>query len=1154
MSDRPAPLSVKDTPIEQPDQSLLARTSRMIPLAVLLLVLLLTVATAATIARFVRDQQQARFEREATAHTFALKNRIGDYENLLRATRAYWMSNQDMVLPSVFDDFVSRLDLTRRYPGVTAVGFAAWIPAADTADVEAGIRAGAGSEYRINPPTSTQAMRAPVVTLSPLNNATQAAWGFDLYSDPDRRAALDLARLNNTVQATGRVNLQRTPGGPPNLGFLLILPVWNGMQPTDDEQVQDGGGGTRTLAGFIYLVASSDEFLAQLDEGGIPTGLSINTKLAGQRLEGLPLPDTLSFRSDTKLTLAGQPWTLNYGASTGFGRDLAANLPLLTLLAGLLVAGLAFRLTHVQVQSRESTERINRRLTLVQARQARDRAEFEAIFQAMQDAAAFTDDTGRVRLVNRALTEQFGLDSAALIGEPLARLHVDRRLEGRTTFQAITTPYQRADGSVFSGEAQRSEVVDGRGEQLGLLEVIRDVTDRVQAERAVQAGERRYRGVLDAIPHILWASSPAGNVTYVNAQHHERLSEGSVREAVLPADLLTYDNMWHSAYEISDRAQSEVRVRVGESYRWFVVRVAPILDERGSVAEWVASATDIHDRLEAERLAQRSEERYRGVLEGMPQIVWLTDPAGLPTYFNRRWDEYVGEERANTGLLNLLHPDDRGEYQQRWAAAVQATRPFEAEHRLLGADGWYRTFVTRGLPVHDAQGQVIEWVGTSTDVDDSVYAETASRLIADVSEQLSARAEDPLAARAGHYHAALELLTGRLAESAALWSAPPELAVLAASRTGVVWQAAHMQAAATAAVRRVAELEEPLIIPSHPLLHAVNATGALLFPLMGRDGTLRGILALTYRQALTDRDQELAQELAKRFATALDNDALRVRAISAQQDLQALNQSLEERVHRRTLELEDANRELEAFSYSVSHDLRTPLRHIVGFGDLLKKDAGEGLGPKSQRYLAVMTDAANRMSHLIDDLLEFSRMGRQELRSGPVPLGPLLDTVWNTLEPDRQGREIALSVGPLPTVPGDAALLTQVFVNLLSNAIKYTRHQPDAQIRVSAEWPLPSDSMPTLTQPGRVNLQKAAQNHAIITVQDNGVGFDGRYADKLFGVFQRLHRAEEFEGTGIGLANVRRVVMRHGGSVQAQSVPGEGATFQVILPLQSSQT
>ncbi|WP_019010524.1 CHASE domain-containing protein [Deinococcus aquatilis] len=1142
-------MSVTDTLTDHPDSSTLARTSRWIPLAVLLLVLLLTVATASTIGRFVRDQQEARFEREGAAHTYALKNRIGDYENLLRATRAYWMSNQDMVLPSVFGDFVTRLDLSRRYPGVTAVGFAAWVPAADTANLEAGIRAGAGSEFRITPPLSTQAMRAPVITLSPLNDVTRLAWGFDLYSDPDRRAALDLARLNNTVQATGRVDLQRTPGKPVDPGFLLILPVWNELQSTDDEQNPQGGRGT--LAGFIYLVAHADEFLTRLDDGGTPTGLSINTLLAGQRLETRPLPDLLSFRSDTKLTLAGQVWTLNYGAPMGFGRDLAANLPLLTLLAGLLVAGLAFRLTHVQVQSRESTERINRRLTLVQARQERDRAEFEAIFQAMQDAAAFTDDTGRVRLVNRALTEQFRMDGAALIGEPLSRLHLDRRLEGRTTFQAITTPYQRADGSVFSGEAQRSEVRDGRGDRLGLLEVIRDVTDRVQAERAVQAGERRYRGVLDAIPHILWASSPAGDVTYVNAQHRERLLEGSVREAVLASDLLTYDNMWRNAYEIRDRAQCEVRLHVGDAYRWFVVRVAPILDEGDSVTEWVASATDIHDRLEAERLAQRNEERYRGVLEGMPQIVWLTDPAGLPTYFNRRWDEYVGGERASSGLLNLLHPDDRGEYQQRWAAAVRATRPFEAEHRLLGNDGWYRTFVTRGLPVHDAQGQVIEWVGTSTDVDDSVYAENASRLIADVSEQLSARAEDPLAARSGHYHAALDLLTIRLAESATLWSAPPELELLAMSRVAPAWEAPHMRAAAIAAVQQVAATEEALIIPSHPLLHAVNATGVLLFPLMGRDGTLRGVLGMTYRQALTDRDQELAQEIAKRFATALDNDALRVRAISAQQDLQVLNQSLEERVHRRTMELEEANRELEAFSYSVSHDLRTPLRHIVGFGDLLRKDAGESLGPKSQRYLTVMTDAAGRMSHLIDDLLEFSRMGRQELRSGPVPLGPLLETVWQTLEPDRQGRSIALTVGPMPTVPGDAALLSQVFVNLLSNAIKYTRNRPDAQIQVSAEWPQTAHSASSSADSGRVDLRKATQNHAIITVQDNGVGFDGRYADKLFGVFQRLHRAEEFEGTGIGLANVRRVVMRHGGSVQAESTPGEGATFRVTLPLQS---
>ncbi len=554
--------------------------------------------------------------------------------------------------------------------------------------------------------------------------------------------------------------------------------------------------------------------------------------------------------------------------------------------------------------------------------------------------------------------------------------------------------------------------------------------------------------------------------------------------------------------------------------------MAPLLDTQGQASEWVASATDIHDRLVAERLAQRNEERYRGVLEGMPQIVWLTDAEGQPTYFNRQWENYVGLERAGQGLLPTIHPDDRAEYQSRWAEATRAGQNFEAEHRLLGEDGIYRTFVTRGLPVRDKSGHIIEWVGTSTDVDASVYAENASRLLADVSSELNARVNDPLAVRGVKYSTVLDLMTERLVGAAAIWALPGRQR-LASSRSEGNWELPHLRRAVMDTVDTVARTGEEVEVVAHPLLIAVAASGAMMLPLIGLDGTLRGTLGLAYRQELTDRDHDLINELTQRIASALDNDALRDRAQEAQIELQHLNQSLEERVAQRTLELEDANRELEAFSYSVSHDLRTPLRHIVGFSELLRKDTQDNLGPKGSRYLNVITDAAARMNTLIDNLLEFSRMGRMPLNAVPVPLTELVRGAWQNLEPDRTGRQIVFELSPLPQVQGDPALLDLVFQNLLSNAIKYTRTRPVAHIWVTAS-----------EDAGRVT----------VTVRDDGVGFDPKYTDKLFGVFQRLHRAEEFDGTGIGLANVRRIVARHGGNVSAESVLGEGASFHVALP------
>ncbi|MFC6659294.1 PAS domain-containing sensor histidine kinase [Deinococcus multiflagellatus] len=668
---------------------------------------------------------------------------------------------------------------------------------------------------------------------------------------------------------------------------------------------------------------------------------------------------------------------------------------------------------------------------------------------------------------------------------------------------------------------------DPGGERLGLLEVIRDVTDRVAAERALQAEERRSRSVLNAIPHIVRVSEPSGEVSFVNQQHLSALGAGDLGEHLHPEDRAPYTEMWRGAVASEQGAQTEARLRLPGGERWFVLKVAPISDDGGRVTGWVTTATDIHDRLQAERLAQRNEERYRGVIEGMPQIVWLADPSGQALYFNRQWNAYVGEAQADAGFVQLLHPDDREDYARRWATALRAARPFEAEHRLRGEGGTYRTFVTRGLPVRGAEGRVIEWVGTSTDVDDSVYAENAARLLADVTEQLTARSEEGAQLPTDRYRAALTRL-GRFVDSGALWTVRPTR-LLAASSSGAMWLSPAFEAFAAQATEQVLATEDPLFTDRDPALLRAGATGALFYPLMGRGGQLEGVLGLLYRQPITNRDSDLAQELAQRFGSALSNDRLQERVLAAQADLQQLNQSLEERVAQRTLELEAANRELEAFSYSVSHDLRTPLRHIVGFADLLTKEVGEGLSPKGGRYLGVIRESAGRMSQLIDDLLSFSRMGRQELRRVPVNLRDLVLGSWKALEPDRQGREVVLDVpGVMPVVHGDEALLELVFTNLLSNALKYTRGRDVARIWVSAQ-----------TQGDQVT----------IAVRDNGVGFDPRYVDKLFGVFQRLHRAEEFEGIGIGLANVRRIVTRHGGTVSADAQPGEGATFTVTLPL-----
>ncbi len=249
----------------------------------------------------------------------------------------------------------------------------------------------------------------------------------------------------------------------------------------------------------------------------------------------------------------------------------------------------------------------------------------------------------------------------------------------------------------------------------------------------------------------------------------------------------------------------------------------------------------------------------------------------------------------------------------------------------------------------------------------------------------------------------------------------------------------------------------------------------------------------------------------------------------AEEEIRNLNAELEERVRARTVELEATNKELEGFSYSVSHDLRAPLRAIDGYSQMLEEDYRDRIDEEGQRLLAIVRQETGKMGHLIDDLLAFSKLSRKPVDvSAEVDMTRLAKDVAAELMREQKEDRVRLDIWPLPKVAGDRAMLRQVWVNLLSNALKYSGSKPKTEVLVTGE---------------------VSDGHAVYRVADNGVGFDMRYAGKLFGVFQRLHRADEFEGTGVGLAIVHRVVTRHGGSVRADGRVGEGATFYFTLPV-----
>lgn len=287
----------------------------------------------------------------------------------------------------------------------------------------------------------------------------------------------------------------------------------------------------------------------------------------------------------------------------------------------------------------------------------------------------------------------------------------------------------------------------------------------------------------------------------------------------------------------------------------------------------------------------------------------------------------------------------------------------------------------------------------------------------------------------------------------------------------------------------------------------------VMVPIRTRDPV--GAIGTYWSQSRVPRDEEVRvlQALADSTSVAMENVQLYA--------------GLEQKVMDRTARLEAANQELESFSYSISHDLRAPLRHIHGYIQMMQDDSETVLSSEGRRFAGIAMNSAQRLGELIDDLLEFSRMGRAEMIQSNVDFHPLVSEVLQELTQDLDSARMEWTIDKLPVVQGDPSLLKQVWINLLSNAIKYSSKKPKAEIQIRAS---------------------STPNAWHFSVKDNGLGFDDAYAGSLFGVFKRLHTQEEMQGTGIGLANVRRIIARHGGNTWAEGQLGEGATFYFSLP------
>ncbi len=635
-----------------------------------------------------------------------------------------------------------------------------------------------------------------------------------------------------------------------------------------------------------------------------------------------------------------------------------------------------------------------------------------------------------------------------------------------------------------------------------------DITSRKLNEEALISLSVRQEALLSAIPDIIMEVDSNKIYTWANQPGIEFFGKDVIgKEAAyyFDGEQNTYGQVkpLFNGNENVTYVESRQRRKDGEK-RLLAWWCRVLKDKDGNVTGALSTARDITDLKIAEELVKQSEHRYRILFDEAPAMYVITrNQEGAPliddcnalflSVLGYTYDEVIGRPLADfytpESCKKLL---ENGGYQRAMSGSFG-----KEERELVTSDGRVIETLLNAVPESDKADKDGKVTGTRAmfvDITALKQAEKARRESEEQYRILAETAQDiilthDMEGRITYVNNAGLQKTGYSAEEVLrtpITRFIPVEYMDTMSKRQSLRQAddGQIYLYEIEFVNRLGE-RTPMEICSAPVR---------------REGRIGEILIMA--RDITDR--KLAEDKIRK-----------------------LNEELEQRVKERTAQLEAANKELESFSYSVSHDLRGPLQHITGFAELLNKRAAESLDDKNKHYLKVITDSTIRMGKLIDDLLSFSRMGRMDMMKRKTNLVSLVKEILIDFQADARGRNIDWKVGPLPEIYGDSAMLRQVLINLISNAFKYTKNCDKAKIEIGS----------TSGEKGEV----------CIYVKDNGTGFDMKYVDKLFGLFQRLHRTEDYEGTGVGLANVQRIIHRHGGKVWAEGKVGEGATFYFTL-------
>ncbi|MEA5077064.1 MAG: PAS domain S-box protein [Anaerolineaceae bacterium] len=759
----------------------------------------------------------------------------------------------------------------------------------------------------------------------------------------------------------------------------------------------------------------------------------------------------------------------------------------------------------------------------------------QSIIQASPLAVITTDLVGNINVWSPAAEKIFGWTESEVMGKSLLEVF-QRSPEGFQVFfknlQKAGKPLQlerewhKKDGSTIQVSFSASFILDYHGEVSGFLGIVADVTDlkKIEAENEKMAAERlqllkRLKLQFERIPIGFILTDENLKVLDWNPQA-EKIFGFSQDEMVGKSqfDTIIPSNQKELVEEIirkvKDKRESEIVIHENVTKDGRRIQVewhnTSLHDENGKFMALMAMAIDVTEKFESERLLRESEQKLRLFFDSNLIGIQFADIYGQMYSANDEMLRIIGYTRKDLEEGHIhwkkMTPPEFLPLEQK--AIAQALKTGEVET-------YEKEYIRK-------DGKVI-WVLIGFAIIDK-EAGTTIAFVLDITQKKMAEQEFMA------YHKLLDLVgeIGKIggwdfdvATGAGTWTS--EVAIIhdldpldpTNKDLGLTFYTPESKAQIEKAIATAIEKGTPynleLELVSASGVHKLVRTIGLPLVVDGKVERMRGIF-----QDVTELKQ-------------------------AEAEVRKLNEELEQRVIERTNELVAANQELEAFSYSVSHDLRAPLRAIDGFSKLLIDEYKNDIPPEMLRYLEMIRGNTHNMSQLIDDLLAFSRLGRQTIQRNNVDIVKLVQGVVEKVKLEVQGREVEFVIKKLSDCHADDALLAQVYYNLISNAVKFTRVRAKAVIEIGSKKTIP-----------RMSDGSTRPMTECYYVSDNGVGFDMRYYDKLFSVFQRLHKAEEYEGTGVGLAIVKRVIDKHGGLVWADSTPGSGSTFYFTIGKEES--